>query len=178
MRPKKPASRSILILRRPGRNSLSCTTPFLTFFCFGELRDRDRLVERVGDRLLAIDVLAGLDRLASAGRRASAWSRRRRTPSSFGFFSAASRSVVERSMPYCRASAATFSALRPTRIGSGITRSPFGSATPPCSRIATIERTRCWLSPMRPVTPYIMMPSLRIATSCLPLAIKPSPREA
>ena len=50
---------------------------------------------------------------------------------SFGFFSAAARSVVERATPYCLASAATFSALRPTRIGSGITRSPFGSATPP-----------------------------------------------
>ena len=35
-------------------------------------------------------------------------------------------------MPCSRASAATFSALRPTRIGSGITRSPFGNATPPC----------------------------------------------
>ena len=42
---------------------MSCTTPFLTFFCLGELGDRDRLVERVGDRLFAIDVLAGLDRL-------------------------------------------------------------------------------------------------------------------
>src|SRR6185503_13191755 len=92
--------------------------------------------------------------------------------SSLEFFSAASRSVVERSMPYCRASAASFSALRPTNIGSGITRSPFGSLTPPCARIATIERTRCWLSPMRPVTPTITMPSLRVATcrsSCRPL---------
>ena len=88
---------------------------------------------------------------------------------SFGFFSAAARSVVERAMPYCLASAAIFSALRPTRIGSGITRSPFGSATPPCSRIARIERTRCWFSPMRPVTPFMMMPSVRVATPVLPL---------
>ena len=57
-------------------------------------------------------------------------------------------------------------------MGSGITRSPLGSATPPCSRIATIERTKCWLSPMRPVTPYITMPSLRVAMrALLPSAI-------
>ena len=30
MRPKKPLSRSIASFRRPGRNSLSCTTPFFT----------------------------------------------------------------------------------------------------------------------------------------------------
>src|SRR6267378_2519417 len=78
---------------------------------------------------------------------------------SAGFFRAASRSPVERSIPYSRAIAATRSGLRPTRIGSGITRSPFCSATPPSRRIATIERTRCWLSPMRP-----MMPCRCIAT--------------
>src|SRR5690349_24826459 len=98
--------------------------------------------------------------------------------SSLEFFSAASRSVVERSMPYCRASAASFSALRPTNIGSGITRSPFGTLTPPCARIATIERTRCWLSPMRPVTPTITMPSLRTAKACSRSAVQPAPREA
>ena len=38
-----------------------------------------------------------------------------------------------------------FSALRPTRIGSGMTLSPFESVTPPWSRMAQIERTRCWL---------------------------------
>jgi hypothetical protein len=32
MRPKKPESRSILILRNPGRNNLSWTTPFFTLF--------------------------------------------------------------------------------------------------------------------------------------------------
>src|SRR5688500_13514474 len=89
---------------------------------------------------------------------------------SVGFFSAAARSVVERATPYCLASAAIFSALRPTRIGSGITRSPFGNATPPWLRMAMIERTRCWFSPMRPVTPFMMMPSVRVATPILPTA--------
>src|SRR5205807_1935963 len=32
------------------------------------------------------------------------------------------------------------------------------SAIPPWLRIARTERTRCWLSPMRPVTPFMMMP--------------------
>ena len=62
MRPKKPASRSIATLRRPGRNSLSCTTPCLTPRCLAQRRQRDRLVERIGDRFFAIDVLAGVDR--------------------------------------------------------------------------------------------------------------------
>jgi len=44
-------------------------------------------------------------------------------------------------------------------MGSGITRSPFLSATPPAARIATIERIKCWFMPMRPVTPFMMMPS-------------------
>ena len=55
---------------------------------------------------------------------------------SFLSLSAASRSVVQRAMPCALASFASLSALRPTRIGSGITRSPFFSATPPWSRIA------------------------------------------
>ena len=105
---------------------------------------------------------------ASADRRASASSPHRRTPRRRGFSAPRrDRSSCARCRTDC-ASAATFSALRPTRIGSGITRSPFGSATPPCSRMARIERTRCWLSPMRPVTPYMTMPSLRVAMSVAP----------
>ena len=34
------------------------------------------------------------------------------------------------------------------------------SITPPCLMMATIERMRCWLVPMRPVTPFMMMPTL------------------
>ena len=66
-------------------------------------------------------------------------------------------------MPWACASASIFSALRPIRIGSGITRSPLASATPPWSRIATIERIRCWFRPMRPVTPCMMSPSRCVA---------------
>ena len=72
---------------------------------------------------------------------------------------AAARSVVHRSTPCVRASCSTLAAFRPTRIGSGMTRSPFESATPPSSMILSTERTRCWLVPMRPVTPFMMMPS-------------------
>jgi hypothetical protein len=56
------------------------------------------------------------------------------------------------------ASASIFSALRPIRIGSGITLSPLASVTPPWLRIATMERIRCWFMPMRPVTPCMMIP--------------------
>ncbi len=34
----------------------------------------------------------------------------------------------------------------------------------PCSRIANIERIRCWFIPMRPVTPCMMTPSRVSAT--------------
>src|ERR1700724_2158766 len=75
------------------------------------------------------------------------------------FFSAPWRSVVQRAMPFALASCASLASLRPTRIGSGITLSPFLRATPPAARIATIERIKCWFMPMRPVTPFMMMPS-------------------
>src|SRR5712691_3035912 len=75
------------------------------------------------------------------------------------FLSAALRSLVQRVSPCALANCASFASLRPRRIGSGITRSPFLSATPPCARMATIERIRCWFIPMRPVTPFMMMPS-------------------
>ena len=90
---------------------------------------------------------------------------------SFLSASAASRSVVKRVRPCALASAASFSSLRPTRIGSGITRSPLASATPPSLRMATIERTRCWFVPMRPVTPFMMMPSRFTAIAVLPCGL-------
>ena len=40
--------------------------------------------------------------------------------------------------------------LRPTRIGSGMIVSSALRRTPPCWRMARIERTRCWLVPIRP----------------------------
>ena len=96
---------------------------------------------------------------ASEDRRASALSRRQRTPCPSGFLSAASRSVVERSIPYRRARCCDFS-LRCGRPGSHHARSPFGHH-PALPRIATIERSRCWLSPC---AACMMMPSLRTAT--------------
>jgi hypothetical protein len=75
-----------------------------------------------------------------------------------GLAIAPSRSVVQRATPCSFASAATFSALRPTRTGSSCTLEPSESVTPPSARIATTERIRCWFMPMRPVTPFMMMP--------------------
>jgi hypothetical protein len=34
------------------------------------------------------------------------------------------------------------------------------SFTPPWSMMALTERSRCWFVPMRPVTPFMMMPTL------------------
>ena len=50
---------------------------------------------------------------------------------SSGLARAAARSVLVRVMPWRLAISVILSALRPTRIGSGITRSPFASSTPP-----------------------------------------------
>src|SRR6266536_491205 len=45
---------------------------------------------------------------------------------------------------------------------------PSAAGSPPCSRIATMERSRCWRRPIRPVTPFITMPTRRSFT-VLPL---------
>src|ERR1700722_2105359 len=57
-------------------------------------------------------------------------------------------------------SSLSFDSLRPTRIGSGMMTSCALTRTPPCLMIASMERTKCWLVPMRPVTPFMMMPIL------------------
>jgi hypothetical protein len=49
-------------------------------------------------------------------------------------------------------------------MGSGMSRVPSSRATPPCARIALIERTRCWLVPILPVTPFMMMPMRSVFT--------------
>src|SRR6266852_7790707 len=92
---------------------------------------------------------------------------------SSGFLSASSRSVDQRSTPCSAASFFSFSALRPTRIGSGITRVPSPSRTPPSLRIAMTERARCWFVPMRPVTPFMMTPSLCSAMASYPKSSLP-----
>ena len=62
MRPKKPAFASISSFFSPGSQSLSWTTPCLIAGGLGGAPDRERVLEALGDRLLAIDVLAGGDR--------------------------------------------------------------------------------------------------------------------
>ena len=151
-------------LAQAGQKQLVLHHAVLHALLLGELGDRDRLVERVRDRLFAIDVLAGLDRLGHAGRRASAWSRRRRTRSSFGSFSAAVRSVVRARDAVLLGERRDLLGIAPDQDRIGHHAVAVRQRTPPCSRIARIERTRCWLSPMRPVTPFMMMPSLRVAT--------------
>src|SRR5690606_19487787 len=49
---------------------------------------------------------------------------------------------------------------RPIRIGSGMMVSSGPSFTPPCLMISTIERNRCWFVPIRPVTPFMIMPTV------------------
>jgi hypothetical protein len=143
-----------------GQEQLVLHDAVLDALLLGEPADRERLVEIGRDRLLAIDVLAGRDRLGQQRRRASAWSRRRRRRC---------RRVGERRVEVGGpARDAVLLGERLDLLGVaadqdriGITRSPFGSVTPPWSRIATIERIRCWFSPMRPVTPFMMMPRIQ-----------------
>ena len=72
-----------------------------------------------------------------------------------------SRSVLQRSPPCRSASAFTLSAVRPTSTGSIVTREPSAIGTPPWARIASIERIRCWFTPMRPLTPFMITPRVR-----------------
>ncbi len=58
------------------------------------------------------------------------------------------------------ASRSNLAGLRPTRIGSGMITSVSPIFKPPCWMMATMERMRCWFVPMRPVTPFMMMPIL------------------
>ena len=106
---------------------------------------------------------------AGAGPVAAAWWRHRRTPRRARPPARASRSVVQRPRHGRGPGASSLAALRPTRMGSGMTRVPSASRTPPCLRISRIERTRCWLVPMRPVTPFMMMPMRRSLTACFSL---------
>ena len=75
---------------------------------------------------------------------------------------AASRSVVQRATPLAVASILSRSAFRPTRIGSGRTRSPSASRRPPSARIARSAR-RCWPVARPPVAPLTMIPKRRSA---------------
>src|SRR6476659_10089347 len=81
--------------------------------------------------------------------------------------SAESSSVVNFSglppMPCASARPRSLFSLRPVRIGSGIRRRSSETRTPPCFMMARTERIRCWLVPMRPVTPLRMMPILRVS---------------
>ena len=68
MRPKKPESRRKAELLQAGQEQLVLHRAVLDAFGIGEPQHRDRLVEIGCDRLLAIDVLAGFDRLGQQRR--------------------------------------------------------------------------------------------------------------
>ena len=67
MRPKKPLSTSRFSLRMPGRKSLSCTTPCFTPAALAWAASRSAVAESIGERLLAINMLAGGNRCLDAG---------------------------------------------------------------------------------------------------------------
>jgi hypothetical protein len=53
----------------------------------------------------------------------------------------------------------SLSALLPTKSGRGTILSVSLSLTPPWLMMAQIERRRCWFNPMRPVTPFMTIPT-------------------
>ena len=166
MRPKKPALRSMSSLRRPGRKSLSCTAPFFRPEALAR-----RATSTASFRLVAIGFsqytcLPARSACASSCGRICVVPASKKTVSSLSA-SASSRLVPQRTMPFAFARASIFSALRPMRIGSGMTLSPFASATPPCARMAQMDRMRCWFMPMRPVTPCMIRPSRFVAMKLL-----------
>src|ERR1035437_5643199 len=56
--------------------------------------------------------------------------------------------------------------LRPTSTGSGRITASGAMCSPPCLMMAAMERSRCWFPPMRPVTPFMIMP-----TRCVLMAL-------
>ena len=85
-------------LAQSGKEQFVLHDAILYFLRFGEFRDGNCFVERVGDRLLAINVLARFDRSRekiSTHLRCRGIEKHRVVR----FFSAASRSVVKRSIP-------------------------------------------------------------------------------
>ncbi len=75
--------------------------------------------------------------------------------------------------PCLAASSLSFSELRPTRIGSGQIELPSDSWMPPSALMAAIDRARCWLPPILPVTPFITIPTLRLRLTCVALYSAP-----
>ena len=92
----------------PGSQSLSCTTPCFTPARLARAVEIERGLEGVGDRLLAVDVLAGGDRLADGGGAAVGGLRVEVDRSSLGSASALSRSVVQGRPPHSFEIASSF----------------------------------------------------------------------
>src|SRR5678816_155169 len=95
------------------------------------------------DRLLAVDVLAGRERLGEQHR-----PHLRRAGVEEDRVVLVRERGVEVGAP-----AGNADKIEALAKANGIALSPFASATPPWARIAQIERMRCWFMPIRPVTP-------------------------
>ncbi len=160
MRPSAPLSMACFSLSSPGSQSLSCTAPFLT-----PAASAVRARSSATSRLSAIGfsqytcLPAAIAFFRSSARICVEPASKKIVSS--GLARASSRLSVQRSTPCSFARCSTFAALRPTRMGSGINRSPFGSGIPFSARMARMERIRCWFIPILPVTPCMMIPILR-----------------
>ena len=158
MRPKNPESISIFSFRSPAATACPARRRAARRRPRRARTRSSASATRGRDRLLAVDVLARGDRAADelgpqSGRRGIEVDR-----------------VVARWRARIEIGGPALDAVRlRERLDLGGVASdedrvghdarPPSSATPPCARIALIERTRCWLVPMRPVTPFMMMPS-------------------
>jgi hypothetical protein len=156
MRAKKPASHSILSLRRPGRNSLSCTTPFF----------RPRVSAALATAIaLSSDLKPASRNTRTCMPQSPERANRRASVKEYGVIR-----VGERGREVGRPTLKTVIARERRHFPPRCTRPEWDRAvpvrqTPPCLRIARIERTRCWVSPMRPVTPCVMTPSRSAANA-------------
>ena len=168
MRPKNPLSISRFNLRMPGRNNLSCTTPCSHAALVRELRQLKRRIQRVRHRLFAIHVFARQDRRPQR-RRAP----RRGLRVEINRVRGIRQALVQigATSRQCRAPRRSSRAslhCGPPAPDRATAWSRPAARLPPCSRIARIERTRCWLVPMRPVTPFMMMPTFFFAMFLIP----------
>ena len=171
MRPKKPQSRTQRSFLRPGRNSLSCTTPCLRPRALASCTTATASARSVGGRLFAIDVLAGVDRPGQQRRRAPAWCAASKNTSS----SRVGERRVEIGGP-ARDAVRVSRAPRPCpRCGRpGSDRASRGrrleSSTPPCvADRDDASGSDAGSVPMRPVTPFMITPRRCVVIVIAPL---------
>ena len=149
---EEPAVDEAAELEQAGEEELVLDDAVLHAGVAGQLGQFDGGTEVVGDRLFDVDVLARVD---GAPNRGFAGVRDLRVEVHRDRVVREDR--VEVGAPPLNAVPLSDGA----QLLCGMMREPSGSSTPPSLRMARTDLVRCWRYPMRPVTPFMAIPSTR-----------------